>query len=82
MKLFVNEVALDTGGTSGIGLATVQRLCLEGANVITCARTEAKHTDLPSHMNFMRCDVSNKENVDFMFEVRKRNQHSKLVVFL
>ncbi|MFF1555556.1 SDR family oxidoreductase [Rhodococcus erythropolis] len=33
---------LVTGGSSGVGLATVQTLLEEGANVVTCARDEAR----------------------------------------
>jgi NAD(P)-dependent dehydrogenase (short-subunit alcohol dehydrogenase family) len=33
------RVAVVTGGTSGIGLATVQRLLAEGASVVLCARS-------------------------------------------
>jgi len=35
------KTALVTGGTRGIGRATVVRLLSEGANVVTCGRTEA-----------------------------------------
>ena len=35
------KVAIVTGGSKGIGLATAARLCEEGANVVICARREA-----------------------------------------
>ena len=39
---FDNAVAVVTGGSSGIGLATVRRLLGEGARVALCARTEGR----------------------------------------
>lgn len=42
MRRFENQTAVITGGSSGIGLATAQRLALEGARVILIARNEEK----------------------------------------
>lgn len=36
------RTAVVTGGSSGIGLATVRQLLAEGANVVTCARDEQR----------------------------------------
>lgn len=41
-RRLVGKVALVTGGSSGIGLATVRRLVAEGANVMTTARNEVR----------------------------------------
>lgn len=38
MERFKGKVAIVTGGSDGIGRATVQRLCNEGAHVVICAR--------------------------------------------
>jgi len=40
MQKLNNQIALITGGTSGIGLATAQRLIAEGAQVIITGRTQ------------------------------------------
>jgi NAD(P)-dependent dehydrogenase (short-subunit alcohol dehydrogenase family) len=39
---FENKVAIVTGGSSGIGLATAKRLGSEGARVVLVGRNEAK----------------------------------------
>ena len=36
------KIALITGGTSGIGLATAQRLALEGATVVVTGRRQVE----------------------------------------
>ena len=41
-RRLVGKVALVTGGSSGIGLATVRRLVAEGCNVMTTARNTAR----------------------------------------
>lgn len=40
MERFKGKVAIVTGGSDGIGRATVERLCHEGAHVVVCARRE------------------------------------------
>src|SRR5699024_10658629 len=42
LKRFENQIALVTGGRSGIGQAIARRLCDEGATVITAQRSEDK----------------------------------------
>lgn len=42
MSLLKDKVALVTGGTSGIGYATVMKLREEGAVVYACSRHECK----------------------------------------
>ncbi len=51
---FKSNVAVVTGGSSGIGLATVKLLCEEGAKVYNLDICESNHKG--SH--FIRCDVS------------------------
>ena len=54
-----------TGGSSGIGRATVELLLLEGAQVATCARDEARLTAATQHMDpnqvlATACDVRDR----------------------
>lgn len=61
-----------TGGSSGIGLATVELLLAEGANVATCARdgdrlaatTEALAARHPGRLLARRADVLSRPDVD------------------
>ena len=45
------------GGTSGIGLATVEKLVAGGATVIAIGRSESKASALPAGVSFEACDV-------------------------
>ena len=45
---YAGKVAVVTGGSSGIGLATVQTLLQSGAKVALCARTESRLNDVAS----------------------------------
>jgi len=67
-----------TGGSSGVGLATVAGLLEEGANVVTCARgLDALHdalADLGSpgtRLLAVRCDVRDPASVAEMVELTK-----------
>jgi NAD(P)-dependent dehydrogenase (short-subunit alcohol dehydrogenase family) len=58
------KVALVTGATAGIGLATARRLVAEGANVMTAARSERALAGLDAEdAAFQRVDVSDEASV-------------------
>lgn len=65
MLKFSGKVALVTGGTKGIGSATACLLAEQGARGIVCARNKIS---LPKKLDFVKCDVTQKEDVQQMFE--------------
>ena len=59
--------ALVFGGTSGIGLATVQQLSDLGAEVIAIGRSPKKQSELPANTTLKLCDVLDKEALQTLF---------------
>ena len=49
------------GGTSGIGLATAQRLVALGADVIAISRNPEKAGDIPTGITLKKCDVLDRD---------------------
>lgn len=76
-----NKKIIVTGGTKGIGAATVKLYVKEGAQVVFCGTndergkaTEEAVNALPGvtgHATYIRCDISNKESVDELFAKAK-----------
>ena len=60
--------ALVFGGTSGIGLATVQQLSDLGAEVIAVGRNPEKVTEIPANTHFKKCDVLDKDALQALFQ--------------
>jgi meso-butanediol dehydrogenase/(S,S)-butanediol dehydrogenase/diacetyl reductase len=70
---FVGRVAVVAGGTSGIGLATAERLCAEGARVVVAGRDEERGRQAGEALGTDRCafvatDVTDRAAVDQLFE--------------
>lgn len=51
------------GGTSGIGLATVEKLAAAGASVVAVSRSASKADALPAGVSFEACDVTDGDAV-------------------
>lgn len=68
---FTGQVALVTGGRSGIGRATAVAFARNGAKVVIAGRTAAEETlleikELGGEATFVRTDVSSPEDVEAM----------------
>jgi len=79
------QVALVTGGTSGIGLATAKRFVTEGAHVFITGRRDvelaAAARELGKDATAVRADVSNLADLDRLFAQIKRDKGKLDVVF-
>ncbi len=68
MDRFSGKTALVTGGNSGIGLATAERLAAEGAHVFITGRNQKTLDDAVASIGpgatGIRADVSNPDDLD------------------
>src|SRR5213593_4637709 len=71
MNTFTNKVALVTGATSGIGLATALAFAREGAKVVLSGRREKEGNQVVSRIRksggeatFIKTDVSSEAEVE------------------
>ena len=71
MSKLNNKVAVVTGGSSGIGLATAQRFIADGAQVVITSRNQealdAAVAELGDRATGIRGDVANLEDLDRLF---------------
>lgn len=77
MSKLNNKVAVITGGSSGIGLATAQRFIADGAQVVITGRNQetldAAVAELGDRATGIRGDVANLEDLDRLFaQVREQ----------
>src|SRR3989442_13448970 len=79
------KVALITGGSSGIGLATARQFVNEGAYVFITARREAELTaavqEIGRNVTGVRGDVLNLAHLDRLFAQIKRDKGKLHIVF-
>lgn len=79
------KVAVITGGTSGIGLATAKRFIAEGAHVFITGRRqaelEAAAQELGEHATAVRGDVARAEDLDRLYETVKKQKGRVDIVF-
>ena len=74
------KVAIVTGGSSGIGLATAKRLIADGAHVVITGRNQkaldSAVTELGDRATGIRGDVANLEDLDRLYaQVKKQFGH-------
>lgn len=78
MKRFENKVAVVTGGISGIGLATAERLKEEGARVVITARNRERldqaRKELGDRFLILQADSANVKELEQLF----KTVHEKL----
>jgi len=77
------KVAVVTGGSSGIGLATVRRFAAEGAKVVIGDVDDANGSRIAREIDgaFVHCDVTNPEQVEALFRTAKDKYGSIDIAF-
>jgi NAD(P)-dependent dehydrogenase (short-subunit alcohol dehydrogenase family) len=85
MNKLEGKIALITGGSSGIGLATAKRFVNEGANVFITGRREAELAaavkEIGKNVTGVQGDVSKLGDLDRLFAQIKREKGKLDVVF-
>src|SRR3984957_13802359 len=74
-QTLAGKIAVITGGSSGIGLATAKRFVEEGAHVVITGRREKElkeaATFIERNVTTVTCDVSRSEDLDRLYAVVK-----------
>jgi NAD(P)-dependent dehydrogenase (short-subunit alcohol dehydrogenase family) len=77
-KKLEGKVAVITGGSSGIGLATARRLVVEGAHVFITGRRQVELDkavrQIGGNVTGVQCDVSNLGGLDRLFGTVREQQ--------
>ena|ERR1700678_3308574 len=85
MGKFDGKIALVTGGSSGIGLASAKRFVTEGAYVFITGRRDSELTaavkEIGHHVTGVPGDVSNLSHLDRLFEQIKQEKGKLDIVF-
>lgn len=73
MPLLKNKIAVVTGGSSGIGLATAKRFVDEGAYVFIAGRRQAELdkavAEIGKNVTGVKTDISNLDDLDRLYEI-------------
>ena len=76
MLLLENKIAVVTGGTSGIGLATAQRFVEQGAYVFIAGRRQAEIdkavAEIGDSVTGVKTDISKLDDLDRLYETVAR----------
>lgn len=85
MGKFEGKIALVTGGTSGIGLATAQKFVNEGAYVYITGRRQNELdkavNQIGKNVTGVQGDISKLEDLDKLYDIIKQEK-GKLDIFL
>ena len=72
MSLLTNKIAVVTGGSSGIGLATAKRFVEEGAYVFIAGRRQAELDkaveEIGKNVTAVRADISKLDDLDRFYD--------------
>lgn len=73
MPLLTNKIAVVTGGSSGIGLATAKRFAEEGAHVFIAGRRQAELDkavmEIGENVTAVQADISKLDDLDRLYEI-------------
>lgn len=82
---FADKIALVTGGSSGIGLATAKRFADEGAHVFITGRRQAEldsaGKEIGSNVTTVRSDIANLADLDNLFDTIKQQKGRLDILF-
>ncbi|MEN1987660.1 SDR family NAD(P)-dependent oxidoreductase [Paenibacillus hubeiensis] len=85
MGKFDGKVAVVTGGTNGIGLASAQQFVKEGAYVFITGRRQRELDEavkqIGKNVTGVRGDISKSEDLDILFETVKREKGHLDILF-
>jgi NAD(P)-dependent dehydrogenase (short-subunit alcohol dehydrogenase family) len=85
MSKLNGKIALVTGGTSGIGLASAQELVKEGAYVFITGRRQSSLDDavkkIGQNVTAVQSDVSNLDDLDKLYDVIKKDKGRLDILF-